>query len=634
MPLGARGLRCEGGIAVVAYSDAVFRTIVRVADDGTPMLRRAGVAFILQVTGDLAILRRVLPDVERMGPREQQRLLEILTRVLEDDLFGGRLRSWRENIEIAPLFRAGRKAGDADDRFALWRFLRFRFRGIAFVDLAAEGIHAYDLAYAMRDAANRRLGADVLRRVCPDEIFTLSLSCYPDPPPPPPAVGLDWAIQRIGAPQAWAMPRDPALAYELPIRVGHPDTGYTVHPEFDPPRVIESDGTNIADGTADPSDPLVTTLTNRHPAHGTSTGALIMSGGPDQNPPGAADVIAGVAPNAHLIPIRCVDHTAFIANGAVAAGLDYATRQNCDVVSISLGGQWTPGFEAALNEAVYGRSMVVVAAAGQCIGSVVNPAAYDDCIAVAGSGQADQPWQHSSRGAEVDICAPAEDVRLAEVRRANGIVTYSVGIGSGTSFATAYVGGVAALWLHHHGRAAIRNAAAARGLTVQHLFRDIAQRTALVPNPWPAGYGPGIIQADRVLAEPLIPPVPGPGPAAPAPVPPPPDPEPDFLFMLSRMFALTPQAAAANRKILAERARALFRTADPAALERLVDQFGPEMVNSLIIHGDVAAREFGLTGPRREVPPVERLRDFLGRFGSRALRVAVGLDDRAPEPWP
>lgn len=616
---------------MVAFSDAVSRTIVRVAADDTPMLRRLGVAFILQVTGDLAILRRVLPEVERIGPREQQRLLDIVTRIVEDDLFGGKLRPWRENIEIAPLFRAGRKRDDAPDRFALWRFFRFRIRGIAFGDLAAEGVHAYDFAYALRDAVNRRLGAEILRRACPDEIFTLSLSCYPDPPPPPPAAGLDWAIQRIYAPQAWGVPRDPALAYEPPIRVGHPDTGYTEHPEFDPPRVLESDGTNIADGTADPSDPLVTTLTNRHPAHGTSTGSLIMSGGPDQNPP-AGDVIAGVAPEAHLVPIRCVDHTAFIANGAVAAALEYATQQNCDVVSISLGGQWTPGFEAALNEAVYDRSMIVVAAAGQCIGSVVNPAAYDDCIAVAGCGQADQPWQHSSRGPEVDIAAPAEDVRLAEVRRVNGVVTYAVGVGSGTSFATAYVGGVAALWLHHRGRVAVRNAATARGLTVQHLFRKIAADTADVPNGWPAGFGSGIIRADRVLAEPLLPPMQGPAPAPPAA--PPADQEPDFLVMMAQMFALTPGQAAENRKILVERARSLFRISDPAALARLVDQFGPELVNGLIIHGDVAAKEFGLTAPRREVPPVEGLRAFYGRFGSQALRVAVGLEDRVPESWP
>ncbi|MCW2823076.1 MAG: putative peptidase and in,kexin, sedolisin family, partial [Marmoricola sp.] len=73
--------------------------------------------------------------------------------------------------------------------------------------------------------------------------------------------------------------------------------------------------------------------------------------------------------------------------------------------------------------------VIVLAAAGNCIGLVVWLARSHECIAVA----------------RVDISAPAEKAWRATVPNGSGQ-------GQGTSLAVAPAAGPAARWLHHHGQ--------------------------------------------------------------------------------------------------------------------------------------------------------------------------------------
>jgi serine protease len=59
--------------------------------------------------------------------------------------------------------------------------------------------------------------------------------------------------------------------------------------------------------------------------------------------------------------------------------------------------------------------VIVLAAAGNCVEFVVWPARYEDCIAVAGTSAADQPWQGSCRGPDVAISAPGQNVYRATI---------------------------------------------------------------------------------------------------------------------------------------------------------------------------------------------------------------------------
>jgi subtilisin family serine protease len=68
---------------------------------------------------------------------------------------------------------------------------------------------------------------------------------------------------------------------------------------------------------------------------------------------------------------------------------------------MSLGGIPAFSLHRALRRAVQ-ADVIVLAAAGNCEGTVVWPARYDNCIAVV----RDAPWRGSCHGAAVDISAP------------------------------------------------------------------------------------------------------------------------------------------------------------------------------------------------------------------------------------
>ena len=80
---------------------------------------------------------------------------------------------------------------------------------------------------------------------------------------------------------------------------------------------------------------------------------------------------------------------------------------------MSLGGIWSRSLRAAIQRAV-ARDVIVLAAAGNCVGLVVWPAAYPETLAVGGTNIADKKWKGSSSGSAVDFSAPAEFVWRAD----------------------------------------------------------------------------------------------------------------------------------------------------------------------------------------------------------------------------
>ncbi len=141
--------------------------------------------------------------------------------------------------------------------------------------------------------------------------------------------------------------------------------------------------------------------------------------------------------------------------------------------------------------------VIVLAAAGNCVGLVVWPARYDACVAVAGTNNGDKPWRGTSSGPDVDVAAPGENVFRAHVEKGK---PPTVGQGQGTSFAVALTAGVAACWLAHHGRPNLIAAARAHGETLQAMFLRLLKATARRPAGWDGfNMGAGVVHAKRLL---------------------------------------------------------------------------------------------------------------------------------------
>jgi hypothetical protein len=200
------------------------------------------------------------------------------------------------------------------------------------------------------------------------------------------------------------------------------------------------------------------------------------------------------------MPIRTIESVVRVRQVTVARAVDWAIQEGAHVVTMSLGGIPATALHRAVTRAVE-ADLIVLAAAGNCVRLVVWPARYHECIAVAATNAADQPWPGTCRGAPVDISAPGQNVYHAVVPPGGPTGGDAVGQGQGTSYAVALTAGVAALWLAHHGRANLVAAAHGHGETVHAMFRRLLQSTARRPTPWDGqAMGPGIVDARALLA--------------------------------------------------------------------------------------------------------------------------------------
>lgn len=373
--------------------------------------------------------------------------------------------------------------------------------GVEFVVFAPDGVDRTlpdDAMYGIADALRDRLG---LLSCEPD----IGASAYSDPSetPPPGTEGVvgdifcwvqgrapddrEWALRKTFVHEAWA--RSPGKG--AGIVVAQPDTGIAGHAELADTVIDRARTLNLLEGGSDPADPLSPRMSN--PGHGTGTCSVVASG--------EGGAIKGSAPGATMVPIRCINDVKIFDGSPVARAVDHALSVGADVITMSLGGVWSRSLRAAIRRAA-SRDCIVLAAAGNCVGLTVWPAAFPETIAVAGTGPGDLKWKGSSSGPSVAFSAPAEFVWRADRKDASGDETLISG-GQGTSFAVALSAGIAALWLGHHGRAAVAAEARRRGTVVQEMFRAATVQTARRPPSFPTGMGAGIVNADALLALPL-----------------------------------------------------------------------------------------------------------------------------------
>jgi thermitase len=269
------------------------------------------------------------------------------------------------------------------------------------------------------------------------------------------------------------------------VRVGHPDTGYTAHPQIAGARLRIADGYDFVDDGPDPRDPM----TGKFPGHGTATSSVIFSD--------SAPELFGIAPGAELVPMRVSSSVIHFNFSNVVQALYRARDRGCHVVSMSLGGPWAGRSLSRAADQLVAEGMILLAAAGNHTQMVIFPALLDNVIAVAASNVDTRPWSGSASGAAVDITAPGESVWRAYTFKKNGALRFDTQCSSGTSYATATTAGVCALWLQRHGVAALRARYGGRLATV---FTDLMKTHCRTVTGWNTNrYGPGIVDAVGLL---------------------------------------------------------------------------------------------------------------------------------------
>lgn len=238
-----------------------------------------------------------------------------------------------------------------------------------------------------------------------------------DVPTSDPDFGGQWALPIIGATQAWqTLPTDAP-----PVIVAVIDSGICADHADLKTRTVP--GWDYIDDDADPQDEY---------GHGCAVAGII--GASVDNGVG----MAGVAPNALILPLRVLDAQGIGTYADVAAAIVAAADSGAQVINLSLGGPNPSGILESAVDYAHSKGSLVIAAAGNIGGMVLYPAAYQPVIAVGSVDRNLEMSSFSGRGPEIDVLAPGRDILATQ--RSGGTAPMT-----GTSFAAPQVSGAAAL---------------------------------------------------------------------------------------------------------------------------------------------------------------------------------------------
>ncbi|BDA67531.1 hypothetical protein CAL7716_016970 [Calothrix sp. PCC 7716] len=315
---------------------------------------------------------------------------------------------------------------------------------------------------------------------------------------------VDWPLKQLRVFETWQrfFP-DPNKLPGDGIVIGHPDTGYTPHPEIIS-NLLLNKAFDFLRQDKDPVDELETSPNEiiNNPGHGTSTAGVIISTRASQANYPTAKGVTGVAPGAKLVPLRVSLSVVLISIINISKAIEYAADNGIHVISISLGTAFPS--QRLRSAIIYAqkRGVIIVAASGTAVPFVVWPAAYEEVIAVTGCNVRREVWSGASRGRQVDVTAPGAGVWYAKTNKTDTGLEYDINQGDGTSFSAPFIAGVAALWLSYHGRDQLiqRYGAEKIPFIFNQILRDSCEK---FPTWKPNRFGEGLVNAEKVLDSPL-----------------------------------------------------------------------------------------------------------------------------------
>ena len=281
---------------------------------------------------------------------------------------------------------------------------------------------------------------------------------------------IDWGVKLLGVPSLWRETKGEG------IKVGVLDTGIALeHPD------LKSAILEARDFTRSPSQAYDAQ------GHGTHVSGIIAA---RRN----ANGIVGVAPESKIILAKVLNDEGSGTSADIVAGIRWAVETGADILSMSLG---SPEPDEEIHQALLlaiSKGVFVITAAGNegpNLDTVGYPAGFSEMVAVGSIDRQKKLSSFSSRGRQVDIAAPGDQITSCYPPRSYAVL-------SGTSMATPFVSGVVALMLAKHRKLGGKTPVETQQDLIEHLCRsaDDAGKAGFDPL-----YGCGIINPAKLMRE-------------------------------------------------------------------------------------------------------------------------------------